>query len=787
MAGGGIKGLANAPAFHLLNDAGVLEGIETCIGSSVGGLNAAALALGNNPDEIEQLLRSGGDGLLDLFSTSPVFASGTRAVGRVLKHLVQEQSAAKGYALYEKAQSSVASKLGNPHATFSDLSKKMGETSESGGKFRNLELTVTVADPRGSYQIVCSPETTPNMPIALAMRMTAGLPPVFPVVRISPIDLKKYTQGATEPLVKYDRGNPFPPYDAKAFFQLDKEKKQAYIQRINNDIFGQNGLNCSDGGAVDNLPIYLAMNKKNASVENTIGFFFEEPIKKKLREQHREMYQEGTKIDQDKEQLFLQKSAPNNFIRTAYLDYVAKPRTPPSHRLALLQQKNLLCFDVDNISSADFELETDKHMTHEQKKDYLLHSGYETTQEYLSSKVSKEIYEARKPFDLLYPKVPEAKLDIDAQINIAQNQLKTWEEVLSALSNEVKMSKIYEGDIKDFHVFIRQAKKNQKRHIHNDLKIEQQLNRVQDFSERNIVAIINAKKESRAQLEAAVESLGQCQRLNYMLSTKFKPYKKILNKSNPELVEKIDEMVDIKKNTELMNDLLSTTRDKSVTLQAESKRTTLDKASSKVSHNISALFKYNSLGSAKSKKPDRPQSSAPKLHLYDKHKNNLVKSYSAVFQATDVPMREIADKADKNKNVTKIDVFPAIAGGSSMVLCFQTKQKTPPIKLQVAEHANKKTNFSIAHLSPQAYENKEIQKVVQFACESAIFSAKPNAKISIPSTLSEGNQKMVLEALHQALEKAMKAKPPKFSPEEIPKLPDLPQTTSKLAKKKKSL
>lgn len=773
MAGGGIKGLANAPAFHLLNDAGILDGIDNCIGSSVGGLNAAALALGNNPDEIEQLLRSGGDGLLDLFSSSPVFASATRAAGRIIKHLVKEQSAAKGYALYEKAQSSVAQKLGNPNATFSDLSKKMGETSESGGKFRNLELTVTVSDPRGSYQIVCSPQTTPNMPIALAMRMTAGLPPVFPVVKILPEDLKKYTQGATEPLVKYDRGKSFPPYDAKVFFSLDAEKKQDYIEAINNEIITHGELNCSDGGVVDNLPIYLAVNKKDGTVENTMGFYFEEPFKKVLREKHQDMYKEGVDIDQSLEKVFLEKSSPEDFIRTVYFDYIAKPRTPPSHRAALLQKNNLLCFDSDDISSADFELETDKHMTHEEKKAYLLRAGYSAGEEYLALNTSSEIWAARKSFEDLYPGTPESPLCIDTQIEVAKHQVKTWENIFSDLSQEIIMPKYYQDDLKDFHVLVHQAQKNQKRHIKQEVEIQDKLNRIQDFSEKNIVEIIQAKKDCRRNLQAAVDSLNQIQRLNYALVTKFKPYKKILVKHNPELATKFDEIVELKKSTTLLNDLLSTTRDKSVMVQTERKRSNLDKVGSKLSHGLSAILSHDPPILFKEQVPLRPKSHAPKLHhLYESRLKKNEEIISPILEAKDLSIKKLIKQANQYKNVTKIDVLPKTDSHAEVVLSFQSKKvNNPIIKVHVKEGENN-TKFSMNQLSKNAHENKDIQKAVQSICEIAIFSAKPNAKFMLPSNLSEENKQMVSMALNNALKKAMEVDPPKFSKGKEPILPD---------------
>ena len=789
MAGGGIKGLANAPAFHLLNDAGVLEDIENCIGSSVGGLNSAALALGNNPDEMEQLLRSGGDGLLDLFSSSPVFARATRAAGRVIKHLVNEQSAAKGYALYEKAQSSVASKLGHPHATFSDLSKKVGQPSASGGRFRNLELTVTVSDPRGSYQIVCSSQTTPNMPIALAMRMTAGLPPVFPMVKITSAELKKYTEGATEPLVKYDRGKPFPPYDAQVFNALQPEKKQSYIDSINNDILSKKLINCSDGGVVDNLPIYLAMNKPGGSAENTMGFFFEQPSEKRLRMQNQHMYQEDIQITKEQEQHFFKKTVPNNFIRKLYFNYVSKPRRPPSHQLALLQKKNLLCFDTDNISSADFELETDKHMTHVEKKAYLLRAGYHATEEYLSTKLSAHAFSGKKSFEDLYPNTPEPPLCIEDQIEMAKNQVNTWEKVFSNLSTEVKAPKGYKNELKNFHFFIRQAQKYQKHNMEHDAQIQVKLNSIQDFTEKNITEIVNAKKDCRIALEAAVGALSESQKINYMLASRFKPYKKNLVKNNPELANKITEIIELKQNSMLLDSLLSTTRDKSVSFQVEHQRSNLDKVGTEFSHTLSRLLSNQLAPSFKDRvPPDRPNLNAPKLHFsYESKLRKKEQVLDAVLNTQGLDFEALIVEANQHRNIVKIDIPANKDSHAEVLLSFKGKQSSElPITVRVIELENTSAHFSMNHFSENAYKNPEIQKVVQSICEMAIFSAKPNAKIAIPSTLSEGNKKMILDSLDKALKKAMALKPPKFEKGSEPIIADQLESKNKKSVTKKS-
>ncbi len=449
MAGGGIKGLANAPAFKILEDSGKLDGIENCIGSSVGGLNAAMLAMGNNPDEIEQSLKTIGDGLLDIVSASPVFDTKFNDVKAGVSNLVKNQSVAKGHALYEACQVMVQQKMGKPNATFASLAAKKGEASDTNGKYRNLELTVTVSDKRGNYQIVCSPETTPNMPISLAMRMTAGLPPVFPPVKLSEKQLRAFTEGATEPLVKYDRGELFPSFDAKEFYALDKESRGAKIIEINEDLIEnslkKNGkLYCSDGGVVDNLPVYLAVNKEGGSIEETIGFNFEEPWRKEAREKHKAMYGEGQEISQEQEKLYMAEALnipKNDAAYYLFQKHISDSRLPPSHHLAILQKGNMLCFESGNIAAADFDLETDENMTHDEKESYLLQSGHKAGAIYLKAKGE----EPPRKFKEMYPDAPEVPQSNHAQIKTAETQIILWDKIGMAVSGKVDLdSKVKE-------------------------------------------------------------------------------------------------------------------------------------------------------------------------------------------------------------------------------------------------------------------------------------------------------------------------------------------------------
>ena len=600
LAGGGIKGLAFGPVFRLFEDAGIYNNFENLIGSSVGGITASMIALGANAEELETFLATGGEGLMDIFSTPTLFATGGL---KALSSLMDKGGAAKGYILYHTSQATVAKNLGSPHATFADLEKKIGQKSKSGGKFRNLELTVTVEDPRGSYQIVCSPKTTPNMPIALAMRMTAGLPIAFPNVRLTSEEIIEYTKGATEPLVKYTRITPiqrkffkvdfpkFPPFEAEYFYSRTCLEKQEIIDTIRNDLLNnsvQNGvLMCSDGSVVDNLPIYLAVNRpeEERGLDNTIALDFEEPWRHKRRIENCYLYAKGKIITPEDEKYYVDailNPSWNDMVYYHFKNTIHDSRIPPSHQLAILQKENMLSFDVDDISAADFELETvsasgskkgdPTPKTHDEKVTYLLKNGYKAGVHYLTSKG----YIPKKSFFEMYPaEMTKAKQrdnvelqSFQTQIDIDEKALAAWENVLSLLMQATH------GEYHDIEVLLYENIVEMREAIQNAKTLNQNreesdravglINKATCFTEQHIDIILHAKIKCDKLFSKIVDQLNLIDKIHFNNLDKTKRVIDELRKTDPVLAENYDKLIKLKESSKLFEEMLSLVRDESV-------------------------------------------------------------------------------------------------------------------------------------------------------------------------------------------------------------------------------
>ncbi|MBS0290470.1 MAG: patatin-like phospholipase family protein [Proteobacteria bacterium] len=368
LSGGGIKGVAYETVFETLQNNNLLDGIETCYGSSVGGLSAALLALGYNLEDTKKNMSVTEDTLLDPFR-NPLVGPTSKAF--MVKNLISHAGIAKGYKLFELSQKVVANKLGDPNATFKDLEKKFGQSTKGGGKFRHLTVTATVKDPRrGFYQVVLNAKTVPNMPIALAMRMTAGLPPVFRGVEITPQELEVFRKGATEPMVQYDRGPNFPKYDPK-------NPKDDIPVTIEN----RNAIKFIDGGVTDNLPIYLPL-QNGSSPNEYIALNFIEPWRIQHREDHKEMFAKGkTLTEKDEAQWIISQNLKKNDKAYYYYQqkrYKSPPSIPPSHFLKAEQANAMINIPTDDVQAAEFGLS-------EERKEILRKHGKEAAENYLRS------------------------------------------------------------------------------------------------------------------------------------------------------------------------------------------------------------------------------------------------------------------------------------------------------------------------------------------------------------------------------------------------------------------
>ncbi|XP_061170094.1 uncharacterized protein LOC133179329 [Saccostrea echinata] len=162
--GGGAKGVAYPGAIQALEELGLMRKIKRFAGTSIGSITACLAALGYNSQKIREVLekdfRSFYDARLGQLSLLPnmVFHLGWQPMNT----------------LYEFLGELVKEKLGNKDATFQDLYIKTGK-----------ELCIVVMNVNNLEEEYFHLKTTPNVPLRVAMRMSASLPGLMQPVHYS--------------------------------------------------------------------------------------------------------------------------------------------------------------------------------------------------------------------------------------------------------------------------------------------------------------------------------------------------------------------------------------------------------------------------------------------------------------------------------------------------------------------------------------------------------------------------------------------------------------------------
>lgn len=171
LEGGGVRGMAYVGAFSVLSEKGILPNIEKVAGSSVGSIAGLLLCAGYSVKEIDSIMYQ-----------LPVqqFNDGSEvtAIHRVKKY----------YGIYigQKfglwLQQIVKQKTGNANLTFMQLHQLHLKNK----KFRDLYCTGTNLS-RQQLKIF-SYENTPNVPIALAVRISSSIPIYYEPVALDDDD-----------------------------------------------------------------------------------------------------------------------------------------------------------------------------------------------------------------------------------------------------------------------------------------------------------------------------------------------------------------------------------------------------------------------------------------------------------------------------------------------------------------------------------------------------------------------------------------------------------------------
>ncbi len=209
LAGGGARGVANAPALRALENLGLLSALQRVVGNSVGGMTAILLAAGISAKDFQRLLN--GTEILSLLKTPADFARNypdvklgalgfdAGAALQTLDRMVAESAAqyldghwheitrSPRWAQFTPVQQQRLELLRAPDFTvprrgqmlnFADL-----HLLRQLDPARFKELVVTGWNQSEKRLVYFSHQTYPEMPLALAGRISMGIPGLFADVK----------------------------------------------------------------------------------------------------------------------------------------------------------------------------------------------------------------------------------------------------------------------------------------------------------------------------------------------------------------------------------------------------------------------------------------------------------------------------------------------------------------------------------------------------------------------------------------------------------------------------
>jgi NTE family protein len=188
LEGGGVRGLAYAGVFSVLEQKGIIQQIEKVGGSSAGSIAGMLLCVGYSATEIDILMME-----LPLQK----FKDGYGGLIGKYKRLKTDFGIFKGDAFEKWLQQLVKYKTGSPKLTFDELHQLHLKNN-----LLYKELYCTGTNLSKQQLEIFSFETTPNMSIALAVRISGGVPLYFEPVALDN-QLHKIKKSDTTSFVNY--------------------------------------------------------------------------------------------------------------------------------------------------------------------------------------------------------------------------------------------------------------------------------------------------------------------------------------------------------------------------------------------------------------------------------------------------------------------------------------------------------------------------------------------------------------------------------------------------------
>ncbi|XP_064634174.1 uncharacterized protein LOC135492023 [Lineus longissimus] len=210
--GGGAKGIAYAGAIKALEDLGIMKKIKRVAGASVGAFSAMLVAIGASVDELIV------QGLIDI----KYLTNDAGGLFNVIMNLFKRFGMNPGNRLLDHIRKMLEKYTGNPNITFEELYK-----------LRGVELCVVVSNLSISSIEYCHMKTTPDLPIALAVKISMSLPFLFEPNKI-PVG---FTRGLNENELYVD-GGVLSNYPVRAFdgWFLSLDVEQSFFHMVGSDV-----------------------------------------------------------------------------------------------------------------------------------------------------------------------------------------------------------------------------------------------------------------------------------------------------------------------------------------------------------------------------------------------------------------------------------------------------------------------------------------------------------------------------------------------------------------------
>jgi len=187
LEGGGVRGLAYAGVFSVLEERGILQQIENVGGSSAGSIAGMLISIGYTAAEIDSLMME-----LPLQKFNDGYGG---LIGKYAR-FKKDFGIYKGEAFEKWLKTMVAYKTGNPLLTFEQLH----QLHLKDNLYKDLYCTGTNLSKQQLE--IFSFINTPSMPIALAVRISGGVPLYFEPIALDD-QLQKIKRSDTTSFVNY--------------------------------------------------------------------------------------------------------------------------------------------------------------------------------------------------------------------------------------------------------------------------------------------------------------------------------------------------------------------------------------------------------------------------------------------------------------------------------------------------------------------------------------------------------------------------------------------------------